>query len=148
MKVILTKDVKGVGRAHETVVAADGYALNYLIPSKYAVAATVGASKEAENRLKQVHARKELDAKLLAQNLASLAEARIVIKAKANEKEHLYDAVGATELSAAVKEQARIDLPEDAIKLEKPIKELGTFEIPVAAGENFGKFSVTIEAEV
>lgn len=147
MKVILTKDVKGVGRAHETVITADGYALNYLIPSKMAVVATPVAIKDAEFRMKQVSARKEIDTKLIAQNLASLAEARIVIKAKANEKGHLYDAVGKPELSQAAKEQARIDLPEDTIKLEKPIKELGTFEIPVSAGELFGTFSVIIEAE-
>lgn len=147
MKVILTKDVKGIGRIHETVTTADGYALNYLIPGKFAIAATPVAVKEAEGRLKQVVARKEVDAKLLEQNLASLAEARIVIKVKANEKGHLYDAVGKPELSQAAKEQARIDLPEDAIKLEKPLKEIGTFDVPVAIGETFGKFSVTIEAE-
>lgn len=147
MKVILTKDVKGIGRAHETVTAADGYALNYLIPSKLAIPATSGAMQTASVRVSQTIARKELDAKLLAQNFASLAEAKIVIKAKANEKGHLYDAVGTPELSAAAKEQARIDLPEDAIKLEKSIKELGTFDIPIASGDIFGKFSVTIEAE-
>jgi len=147
MKVILMKDVKGIGRAHETVTTADGYALNYLIPSKFAVAATVGATKEAGTRLKQVIDRKELNVKLLAQNMASLAEATIVIKAKANEKGHLYDGVGKPELATAAKECAHIDLPEDAISLEKPIKELGTFEIPVSTGDIFGKFSVTIEAE-
>ncbi|MFA7302165.1 MAG: 50S ribosomal protein L9 [Candidatus Paceibacterota bacterium] len=147
MKVILTKDVKGIGRKHETVVTADGYALNYLIPGKYAVAATLGATNGAAIHLKKAADRRAIDAKLLEQNFASLAEAKIVIKAKANEKGHLYDGIGATELAQAAKEQAGIDLPEDAIKLEKPIKELGTFEIAIAEGELFGKFSVTIEAE-
>jgi len=147
MKVILLKDVKGVGRAHEAVEAKDGHALNYLIPQKFAVAATPTALKEAESRRAQTVARRELDVKLLEQNIAALAEARIVVKAKANEKGHLYDAVGEREISVAAKEQARIDLPEDAIKLEKPFKELGTFDIPIAAGGTFGKFSLTIEAE-
>ena len=146
MKVILIKDVKGMGRAHTETDVSDGYALNYLIPKKLAIAATAVAKKEAESRLKQTIDRSALDATLLAQNIASLAEARIVIKMKANEKGHLYDAVGAPEISAAVKEQAHIDLPEDAIKLPKPIKELGAYEVPVAYGENFGKFSVTITA--
>lgn len=147
MKVILKKDVKGVGRAHESIEAKDGYALNFLIPKGFAVPATAGATKEAELRVKQVKERKELDTKLLAGNIATLAEARIVIKAKANEKGHLYDAVGEKEISAAAKEQAHIDLPEEAVKLEKPIKELGTFTIPVSAGEVFGEFSITVEAE-
>ncbi|MDZ4227435.1 MAG: 50S ribosomal protein L9, partial [Patescibacteria group bacterium] len=133
--------------AHTEVTVADGYALNYLIPGKFAVAATPVAMREAESRRKQETDRSALDASLLAQNIASLAEARIVVRAKANEKNHLYDAVGEPEIRAAAKEQAHIDLPEDAIKLERPLKELGTFDIPVAAGEVFGKFSITIEAE-
>lgn len=147
MKVILLKDVKGIGRAHEAVNAKDGHALNYLIPGKLAIAATPTAMKEAELRRKQTADRATLDATLLAQNIAAIASASIVIKVKANEKGHLYDAVGEPEIRAAAKERAHIDLPKDAIKLGKPIKELGTFDIPVATGDIFGKFSITIEAE-
>ncbi|HUQ30229.1 MAG TPA: 50S ribosomal protein L9 [Candidatus Paceibacterota bacterium] len=147
MKVILTKDVKDTGRMHDVIDVSDGHGLNFLIPKKMAIAATPSAMKEAELRKKQVSGRKELDQKLLAQNLATLAEARIVIKAKVNEKGHLYDAVGEEEIMSAAKEQAHVELPQGVIRLEKPIKEVGTFEIPVSAGENFGKFSVIIEAE-
>jgi large subunit ribosomal protein L9 len=147
MKVILIKEVKGVGRAHEEVDAADGYALNFLIPKKLAIPATPTAKQQAELRRKQMGDRSALDSALVEQNIAALAEARIVIKAKANEKGHLYDAVGEPEIVSAAKEQAHIDLPEGVIKLERPIKELGTFDVPVAFGETFGKFSITIEAE-
>lgn len=147
MKVILTRDVKDLGRAHETVTVADGHGLNFLIPRKFAIAATVSATAEAAARLKLRAARKDLDMKLLAKNLETLAEARIVIKAKANEKGHLYDAVGESEIAAAAKEATKVEIPEEAIKLEKPIKEVGTFDIPVSAGETFGKFQVIIEAE-
>lgn len=147
MKVVLLKDVKGVGRMHDTVSATDGHALNYLIPQKFAIPATATAMKDAELLRKKLADRSVLDATLLAQNIAFLADARIVIRTKANEKGHLYDAVGKSEIQAAAKEQSRIDLPEDAIKLEKPIKELGTFDVPVSHGEIFGKFSITIEAE-
>ncbi|MDE1919487.1 MAG: 50S ribosomal protein L9 [Patescibacteria group bacterium] len=147
MKVILLKDVKGIGRAHEAVNASDGHALNFLIPKKLAVAATPSAVKEAEQRRKQAADRAALDTALLAQNIATLAEARIVIKAKANEKGHLYDAVGEPEIRKAAKEQAHVDLSDDAIRLEKPIKECGIFDVPVAGAGTFGKFSITIEAE-
>jgi len=146
MKVILMKDVKKIGRAHEEVEVADGHALNFLIPGKFAVAATPAAKKEAELRMKQRKELHEVDGKLLAGNIAALAETRIVVKAKANEKGHLYNAVGEEEIVQAAKD-AHIDLPEAAIKLERPIKELGIFEIPVSMGEVFGKFSITIEAE-
>lgn len=147
MKVILLKDVKGVGRAHEAVALADGHALNYLIPKKLAILATPSAVKEAETRRKQAQDRSALDSALLAQNIAALASASITLKMKANEKGHLYDAVGEPEIVAAAKEQAHIDLPAGAVRLEKPLKELGAFDVPVAVGDLFGKFSVTIEAE-
>ena len=147
MKVILIKDVKGIGRTHEAVEAKDGHALNYLIPKKLAISATPTAIKEAEMRRRQTVDRTAIDSVLLTQNIVSLAEANIIIKMKANEKGHLYDAVGESEIAKAAKEQTHIDLPEDTIKLEKPIKELGTFDIPVATANTFGKFSITIEAE-
>lgn len=147
MKVILQRDVKGMGRAHDTVETKDGYALNYLIPQKIAIAATGQAVKEAEARKGRANARRELDAKLLSDNIAALAEANLVIKVKANEKGHLYDAVGEKEIAAAAKEQARIELPEEVIKIERPFKELGTMTVGVASGETFGSFSITIEAE-
>lgn len=147
MKVILTKDVKGIGRTYEVAEVKDGHALNCLIPKKLAIAATPTAVKEAELRHKQSLEREKLDVALLLQNIASLAEERIIIKVKANEKGHLYNTVGESDIVRAVKEQARIDLPEDAVKLERPIKELGTFDIPVATAGTFGKFSVTVEVE-
>lgn len=143
----MLRDVKGVGRAHESVDASDGYALNFLIPRKYAVAATPSALKTAEERKKKVVVEKEIQVKLVAQNLATLAEARIVIKAKVNEKGHLYDAVGEPEIILAAKREAGVDLPEGVVKLEKPIKEVGIYDIPIASGEIFGKFSITVEGE-
>lgn len=147
MKVILLKDVKKLGRAHEVLEVSDGHALNFLIPGKLALAATPAALKEVEARSKEAESRRALDAKLLADNLSALAEARIVVKAKANDKGHLYDAVGEEEIMKAVKEQVNIDLPEDSIRIAKPFKEVGVYEIPVTASEAFGKFSITIEAE-
>lgn len=147
MKIVLIKDVKGIGSEHDTVDVADGHALNYLIPKGFAKAATPQARKEAELRLKQKADHSALEASLLAQNIASLAEAHIVIRAKANEKGHLYDAIGEREIVQAAKEQAHVDISKDAIRLEKPIKALGTFDVPVATANTFGRFSVTVEAE-
>jgi len=147
MKVILLKDVKNMGRAHEALEAADGYALNFLIPKKMAIPATPTALKEAELRRKQSADRSLVDAALVAQGLATLAEAHIVLKRKANDKGVLYDAVGANEILHAAHEQAHVELPIDAIRIEKPIKKVGLFTIPVAAAGTFGSFTLTIEPE-
>ena len=141
MKVVLLKDVKDMGRAHTEVEVSAGHALNFLIPRKMAVPATAGALKQAGLRVQQVVDRKELDVKLVEDRLAVLAEEKVTITKKANEQGHLYDGVDAKELAEAAQ------LPEEVIKLEKPFKELGTFDVPVAYGANFGKFSVEIVAE-
>lgn len=141
MKVVLIKDVKDMGRANSVVEVSDGHAINFLIPRKLAVPATAGAVKHAELKKSQVVEKKELDAKLISDRLAALAEERVVIRKKANEQGHLYDAVDAKEIAEATA------LPVEAIRIEKPFKELGTFEVPVAYGEDFGKVSITVEAE-
>lgn len=141
MKVVLLKDVKNTGRAGAVINCADGHAINFLIPRGLAAPATAANLKQAELRAGQQMAKKELDLKLIESRLASLAEERIVIKKKANEKGHLYDAVDAAEIAKAA------DLPEEAIKLEKPYKELGTYEVPVSMGEGFGKITIVVEVE-
>ncbi|MBA3789045.1 50S ribosomal protein L9 [Patescibacteria group bacterium] len=141
MKVVLTKDVRDMGRMGATVDVADGHALNYLIPRKLAVLATPHSLQQAELYKKRVDDKKSIDAELVAERLAALAETPITIVKKANEKGHLYDAVDAGAIAAVA------ELPEETIKLEKPIKELGTFEVPVSFGEIFGKVKIVIEAE-
>lgn len=141
MKVVLTRDVKNIGRIHEVVETSDGHALNFLIPKRFAIAATPEAIKTAGLRIKSVVDRKELDVKLVEQRIAQLAEETVTIIKKVNEKGHLYDAVDAAEIAAAAQ------LPEEVIRIEKPFKEAGTFDVPVAMGEQFGKFSITIAAE-
>lgn len=141
MKVILTRDVKNTGRAHEIVEVKNGHALNFLIPKRMAVIATPANAKLAETRKKSADEGRAISEKLIEERLAALAEGSVSIKKKANDKGHLYDAVDAKEIAAAAA------LPEDSISIEKPFKELGIFEVPVAYGENFGKISITIEAE-
>ena len=141
MKVVLLKDVKNMGRAHSVIEVSDGHALNLLIPKKLAVPATPTSMKQAELRVQQVVDRKELDVKLIADRLVQLADERVTIVKKANEQGHLYDGVDAKEIADAAQ------LPEEVVRIEKPFKELGTFEVPVAFGEQFGKFSLDIVAE-
>lgn len=141
MKVVLLKDIKKTGKAYSVVDVSDGHAVNFLIPRKLAIQATPSAMKQVELRKKQADERRALDEKLIEDRLSALAEERIVFTKKANEQGHLYDALDAAEIAE------KTNLPEDAIRIEKPFKDLGTFEVPVAYGENFGKISVVIEAE-
>jgi large subunit ribosomal protein L9 len=141
MKVVLQKDVRNMGLAGSVINVADGHALNFLIPRKLAVLATPAAMKKAEEVSKAAGERKDIDANLISDRLTALAEEKVVIRKKANEQGHLYDGVDAKDIAAAA------HLPVDAIHIDKPFKEIGTFDVPVAKGADFGKISITIEAE-
>lgn len=141
MQVVLTKDVKGTGRANEVISVKDGFALNFLIARKLAVPASAASLKQAELRVKQAVAKGELDAKLIGERLVVLAETKLEFIKKANEKGHLYDAVDATEIAE------KAGIPENSVRIEKPFKDVGTHEVPVAFGEQFGKLTIEIKAE-
>jgi large subunit ribosomal protein L9 len=141
MKVVLLKDVRNIGRAHSVIDVADGHALNYLIPGKLAVLATVSSMKNAAQKESQVSEKRSVEATLIKERIAALAEGQTVITKKANELGHLYDAVDAKDVAEATQ------LPVEVIALEKPLKELGRHEIAISSGENFGKITIDIVAE-
>lgn len=141
MKVLLLKDVRNMGRAGSVQEVSDGHALNLLIPRKLAVLATPSAMKKAEAVASQENAKREVDAKLIEERIAALAEGRTVIVKKANAQGHLYDAVDAGDIAKAT------ELPLEAIQLERPFKEVGEFQVPVSRGKDFGTVTIAIEAE-
>lgn len=141
MKVILTKDIKGTGRAHSVVDVKDGHALNLLIPRGHAVLATPHAVKRAETHAVRADEQRALSSKLVEERLAALAEGKVTFVKKANEKGHLYDAVDAEEIAE------KAGLPVAVIRIEKPFKDVGEHEVSVSVGDAFGKFTIVIEAE-
>jgi len=130
-----------MGRAGTVHDVSDGHGLNMLIPKGLAVLATPAAIQRAAAVKAHADEKQAIDAKLIEERLSALSETRISILKKANEQGHLYDAVDAKEIAEEAK------LPVEAIKLEKPIKELGTFEVPVSFGEQFGSITISVEAE-
>jgi len=141
MKVVLTKDVKNTGRANQVVEVADGYALNFLIPKKMALVATRAATKVAEGRKAASDSVRAGRAQAVADRLQALASEKVTVTKKANEQGHLFEAVTAAEIAAAAK------VPEDAIELDRPIKEVGAHEIQVSFGDDTGAFTLEVVAE-
>jgi large subunit ribosomal protein L9 len=144
MKVILLKDVKGVGRKFEEKNVADGYAINRLLPQKLAVAATGPGAAQAKELKKQAEQHKTNDLARLKQSLAQVAGQKVAISMKANEQGHLFASLNAEKLSRELMNKGLHVLPEH-ILLEAPIKQTGTFEVPVWVGPGVEtKFSLEI----
>ena len=130
MRVILKRDVRGLGREGDLKEVKDGYARNFLLPTGSAVAADKGAVANWERHRTQ---REERDRSSRAEAEATaerLRELRLEIGAKAGERGRLFGAVTGHQISDAIRAQG-IDLDRHALHLREPIKALGDYKIDV-----------------
>src|SRR5258708_34062580 len=110
MKVVLTQDVKGTGKAGETKDVADGYARNFLLPRKLAQPATKGAQQQVDRGKATTVQRenRELDeAKTLAVKLEAV---QVVMKLHSGKDGKLFGAVTYSEVASARTQQPGIPL--------------------------------------
>lgn len=147
MKIVLNKDVKGVGKKHDIKTVADGFALNSLIPQGLAELATNTALARIEKIKKQEDADKKVREDLLSKNIKSLHDVVVEVVLPANEKGHLFAGLHTTEIAPLVKEQTRIDVLPEFIKLDKPIKETGEHKIEVSIHGKSATFVLNIKAK-
>ncbi|HUO56094.1 MAG TPA: 50S ribosomal protein L9 [Candidatus Paceibacterota bacterium] len=146
MKVVLIKDVGGVGVRGAVKDVADGYALNFLIPRGLAEQATAQKVASVEAQVKAAAASlaaKNTEYEALGRRLDG---ASITIEAKANEKGHLYKQISAQALVDALKNQQGINVSTESIHFEKAIKEVGTSDVIVKLGTHSIHLSVTTKA--
>ena len=129
MKVLLLKDVPELGEAGEIYAVAGGYARNYLMPRGFAVLATKGAAKQAEE-IKQAglraRARERANAEAQAQMISGK---RLVFAANAGENDRLYGSVTAAEIAEKLGEVVGFDVDRRRIELEHAIRDLGIYEL-------------------
>ena len=134
MKVILQQDVKGQGKKGQMIEASDGYARNFLLPRKLAIAATTDAINTMNLKEK---ARKAEEARLKAEVEATaekLKECQVKLTAKAGNGGRLFGAVTTKEISEGLKAQFGLDIPKQKLVLEEPIKAFGSYQIKAKLG--------------
>ena len=131
MKLILTGDVKDLGKRGDVVDVADGYARNFLLPKKHAIKANEGALAEAE-AIREARIEADRKAKELAENVATqLVGSRVVIAAQAGDEGQLYGSVGVTDIVEGINRFTGVELERNQIELAEPIKAIGLHEIQV-----------------
>lgn len=131
MKVIFTKNVPGVGKTDEIKEVNEGYARNFLLPKKLAVLATDKLVSEIKGKYDAIKMSKELSMDLLAKQMKDLDGAVFEIKEKTNDTGALFSSVRPEVILALIKKQFHFDIPVAALKLDKPIKDLGEHKVPV-----------------
>ena len=131
MKVILLEDVRGVGEAGSVENVADGYARNFLIPRKLAIAATAGSMKNLEQHrttIQRNQARESSNAKAVA---ARVSEITLKLTAKAGEAGKLYGSVTNAEVAEALAAEHEVEVDRRAITFPYPIKTVGPHEAQI-----------------
>ncbi len=130
MEVILRADIEHLGSRGDLVTVAPGYARNFLLPKRFAVAATDSNRKIVEQE-RQSHLRKEAKQIGEAQDLAKLVEAvSITIKRKAGETDHLFGSVTASDVADVLALQG-YNVERRKIQLDEPIRTLGEHKVSV-----------------
>ena len=129
MKVILQQDVKG-----QMVEVSEGYARNFLLPRKLAIAATTDAINTMNLKEK---ARRAEEARLKAEaetTAEKLKECQVKLTAKAGSGGRLFGAVTTKEISDGLKAQFSIDIPKQKLVLDEPIKAFGSYQVKAKLG--------------
>jgi len=131
MKVVFIEDVPDVAEAGETRDVADGYGRNYLIPRKLAVLADSRATQiiaAQRKRKARIAAETEAEMRELAKQLEGLD---IVLKAKAGAQDRLYGSITNADIAEEINKNAGLEIDKRKIELEKPIHEIGSYEIAI-----------------
>jgi large subunit ribosomal protein L9 len=130
MEVILREDIEKLGHRGEVVKVAPGYARNFLLPKKLAVAAT-SANKKIVEQERDAYLRREAKAKGEAEDLGRmLSSVVITISQRAGEEGHLFGSVTAKDIADALERQ-NYTIDRRKIQLEDPIKNTGEYKVPV-----------------
>jgi len=145
MKVIFLKDVLRVGKKNDVKEVNDGYAVNFLFPKQLAKSATTIALKELEKMQNQIILERELEDTILNKNLELIKGKTIKLQGKANEKGSLFSSIHKKEIIEKMLKEHKIEMNEDFIILEKPIKEIGEFEIPIQIKNKKSTFKLIVE---
>jgi large subunit ribosomal protein L9 len=142
MEVILREDVEKLGSRGEVVKVASGYARNFLLPKKLAVAATDSNKKIVEQE-RQAHLRKEAKFKGEAEDLGKmLSGVTVTISQKAGENDQLFGSVTSKDVADALAAK-NFTIDRRKVHLDEPIKQLGEFKVPVRLHKD-----VTVEVTV
>ncbi|HOQ76650.1 MAG TPA: 50S ribosomal protein L9 [Thermoclostridium sp.] len=131
MKVILTQDVKTLGKKDDVVNVNDGYARNFLIPKGLAVEATAAALNEVRIRQGAQKHRKENELAEAQALKKKLSEITVTIKSKAGSSGKLFGSVTSMDIAEKIKKDFNISLDKKMLNLPEAIKTLGTTEVEV-----------------
>lgn len=130
MKVILSREVKGLGHHEDIVNVSEGYARNFLFPRKLAVPATGNALAELEKKRKAEEAKNEKSAEEAKELAEKISGIKLVIKGKTGSGTKLYGSITHADIADELEKQHEIKVDKRKIEVEH-IKTLGEHVVPI-----------------
>jgi large subunit ribosomal protein L9 len=130
MKVILTQDMDTLGLAGEILDVARGYARNFLIPKGVAMEASEQNIRRTETQRKNIEVKKIKAKEDALKAKEKLAEVVVTVAQKVGEEDKLYGSVTTMDIAGHLEKQGVI-IDRKKILLDKPIKTLGEFKVPI-----------------
>jgi large subunit ribosomal protein L9 len=147
LQVLLRENVSSLGRIGEVVRVRSGYARNYLMPRKLAVEATPENVRLMERRRVRVEAEEQQREADMSKRIEALGNITLSVSEKADASGTLYGSVGAATIVKLLA-KAGVEIDEKAVRLEEPIKSVGTHEVPIHVwGEHYAGIQIVVEAE-
>ncbi len=140
MKVILTADVEKVGNLGDIIEVKKGFARNFLLPRKYAIAVTAHNVTLMENKKKKHLKQLEIEKLSAVEQKQKLEAISITIKKKAGENDVLFGSVTTGELEKELKAMG-VSVEKKKLHLDEPIKRLGNYTLKI-------KLFTDVEAEI
>jgi large subunit ribosomal protein L9 len=131
VRVILKREVAGLGRPGDVKDVADGYAQNFLLPRGLAIEATAGEMKvlaRARDAKRAKQDRAHADAEELAKRLA---ETTLVFKLKAGEQGKTFGSVTSKDIAEALQREQKVDVDRTKVHLPEPLKALGVHQVEI-----------------
>jgi large subunit ribosomal protein L9 len=131
MKVILLEDVKKVGKKGQEVEVADGYARNFLIRNKLAVAATAQSQailQQQKEAAKESDAQQRQNAQALKETLAKL---RLRYDVKVGQDGKVFGSISTKQIVESLMSEHNIQLDKRKFLAHEPLNQLGTHRLKV-----------------
>ena len=146
-QVLLRETVKNLGIVGEVVSVAPGYARNYLLPKLLAVDATPENIKMFERKKIRYQAQMAQQEADIQKRVELLAQVTLTVTEKADESGTLYGSVSAATIAKLLSDAGH-KTDEKDVRLEEPIKKIGTHEVPVHIhGDHFAGIQVSVAQE-
>ena len=131
MQVILKQDVMKIGRRGDIVDVSRGYVRNFLVPRGLAEMATPTRLEEVRREMAEAEERNRRMAERAGEIAETLNKSVITIEARTGEDERLFGSVTAANIAEAIERARGVRVDRRRIRLEEPIRSLGTHQVPV-----------------